>query len=252
MGSYRGALSGVRPDDLAALTDRRGGRAQRRRPGADRRRLSRRRQPVGRGQPRRRPHGRAARGPAGERPGRDRQPALRLRPRGGQLGRPRGQGRRGRPLSGRRGRVDEPRALGRREARAGPAARAADDARHDPRLADDQPPHGRARRLDRVDGRDRRERRRALRDLPRGPGRLRAAQPPARRRRRRARRLRRGDRPGRGAEGAPRDGHSSRPTRGRDPTRRPRSWRACAPSSARAARSPPATPRPSTTAPPAR
>ena len=52
--------------------------------------------------------------------------------------------------------------------------------RHNPRLADDQPAHGRARPLDRVDGRDRRERRRALRDQPRGPGRLRPAQPPAR------------------------------------------------------------------------
>ena len=37
--------------------------------------------------------------------------------------------------------------------------------------------------LDRGDGRDGRERRRALRDLARGPGRVRAPQPPARRRR---------------------------------------------------------------------
>ena len=64
-------------------------------------------------------------------------------------------------------------------------------------------------------------------------------------------RLRRGDRPDRGAEGT-RDGHSSRPTRGRGPTPRWRRWRSCARSSARAAPSPPATPRPSTTAPPAR
>ena len=99
--------------------------------------------------------------------------------------RPRGQARRGRLLPGRRGRVDEPGALGRRQARARPAPRPADDARHDPGLALDQPAHGRARRLDRVDGRDRRERRRALRDQPRGPGRLRPAQPPARGRRRR-------------------------------------------------------------------
>ena len=49
------------------------------------------------------------------------------------------------------------------EARARAAARPADDARHDPRLAADQPADGRAL-LDRVDGRDRRERRRALRD----------------------------------------------------------------------------------------
>ena len=53
-------------------------------------------------------------------------------------------------------------------------------------------------------------------------------------------------------EGPPRDG----PRRGRRgtprPTPPPRSSPPCAPSSARAARSPPATPRPSTTAPPAR
>ena len=92
----------------------------------------------------------------------------------------------------------------------GPPPRPADDARHDPGLADDQPADGRARRLDRVDGRDRRERRRALRDQPRGPGRLRPAQPPARRRRRRGGPAGRGDRPDRGAAG-PRD----RPGRGR-------------------------------------
>ena len=127
---------------------------------------------------------------------------------------------------------------------------AADDARHDPGLADDQPAHGRARRLDRVDGRDRRERRRALRDQPRGPGRLRPAQPPARRRRRRGGQAGRGDRPDRGAAG-PRDGHRRR-RRGPPPRRLgSRSWRSCARSSARAAPSPPATPRPSTTAPPA-
>ena len=64
MGAYRGALSGVRPDDLAAHTIARRGRAQRRRPRADRRRLLRRRQPVRRGQPRRRPDGGAAGRPA--------------------------------------------------------------------------------------------------------------------------------------------------------------------------------------------
>ena len=223
MGAYRGALSGVRPDDLAAhaiaaVVERSGVDPERivdvyfgaaNQSGEDNRDVARMAALLA--------------GLPAERPRRDRQPALRLRPRGGQLGRPRGQGRRGRPLPGRRGRVDEPRALGRREARAGPAARAADDARHDPRLADDQPAHGGARRLDRVDGRDRRERRRALRDLPRGPGRLRAAQPPARGRRRRARRLRRGDRRrSRRRRGAARRS-SSTPTRGRAPTPRPRS-----------------------------
>ncbi len=62
--------------------------------------------------------------------------------------------------------------------------------------------------------------------------------------------LRRGDRPDRGADGRARRSWS-RPTRARAPTPRWRSWRRCARSSARAARSPPATPRPSTTAPPA-
>ena len=99
----------------------------------------------------------------------------------------------------------------------------ADDARHDPRLAHGQPADGRARRLDRVDGRDRRERRRALRGQPRGPGRLRAAQPPARGRRRRGGPACRGDRPDRGAARAARPS-SSRPTRGRAPTPRWRSW----------------------------
>ena len=78
----------------------------------------------------------------------------------------------------------------------GLAARRADPLRHHPRLADGQPEDGGAL-LDRVDGRDRRERRRALRDLPRRPGRLRPAQPPARRRGERGRPLRGGDRRGR-------------------------------------------------------
>ena len=69
MGAYRGALSGVRPDDLAAHVDPRRGRAHRRRPRADRRRLLRRRQPVGRGQPRRGADGGAARRPADSVPG---------------------------------------------------------------------------------------------------------------------------------------------------------------------------------------
>ena len=115
---------------------------------------------------------------------------------------------------------------------------ATDDARHDPRLADDQPADGRARRLDRVDGRDRRERRRALRDQPRGPGRLRAAQPPARRRRRRG-----GSSPRRSSRSRRRGGgrrSPSRPTRDARRTPRWRSWRSCDRSSARAAPSPPA------------
>ncbi len=85
---------------------------------------------------------------------------------------------------------------------------------------------------------------------PRGPGRLRPAQPPARGRRRRGRAAspRRSSR-SRLQRGGKRS--SSTPTRGPGRTPRWRRWRRCGRSSARAARSPPATPRPSTTAPPA-
>ena len=83
-------------------------------------------------------------------------------------------------------RVDEPRPVGRAEARDGARPRAADDARHRARLAARQPQDGRDV-LDRVDGRDGRERRRALRRLARRSGRVRAAQPPARGRGRRRR-----------------------------------------------------------------
>ena len=250
MGAYRGALSGVRPDDLAAHTIA----AVVERTGVDPERIT----DVYLG--------------AANQSGEDNRDVARMAALlaglphsvpGATVNRLCASGleaincaaravkaRRGRLLPGRRGRVDEPGALGGREARARPPPRPADDARHDPRLAHDQPAHGRARRLDRVDGRDRRERRRALRDQPRGPGRLRPAQPPARRRRRRGRLAGRGDRPDRGAEGAARRSWS-RPTRARAPTPRRRSWRSCARSSARAAASPPATPRPSTTAPPA-
>ena len=66
-----------------------GGRAGRRRPGRDRGRLPRLRQPGRRGQPRRRPHGRAARRPAAVGRRRDAQPAVRLGPRGDLRGLPR-------------------------------------------------------------------------------------------------------------------------------------------------------------------
>ena len=175
MGAYRGALSGVRPDDLAAHAIAAVGRAHRRRPRADRRRLLRRRQPGRRGQPRRGADGGAARRPAG-----DASPA---RPSTGSAPRawrrstaPPARSSSARATSTSAGGVESmsraPWVVA--QARARPAARPADDARHDPRLAPDQPADGRARRLDRVDGRDRRERRRALRDQPRGPGRLRA------------------------------------------------------------------------------
>ena len=250
MGAYRGALSGVRPDDLAAhviaaAVERSGVDPERivdvyfgaaNQSGEDNRDVARMAALLA--------------GPAAERPGRHRQPPLRLRPRGRQQRRPGDQGRRGRLLPRRRGRVDEPRPVGGREARARAPPRPADDARHHAWLADDQPADGRARRLDRVDGRDRRERRRALRDQPRGPGRLRPAQPPAGGRRPGGREVRRGDRPGRGA-GKDARRSPSRQTRDRAPTPPWRSWRSCGRPFARAARSPPATPPASTTAPPA-
>ena len=251
MGAYRGALSGVRPDDLAAHVVRAVGRAQRRRPGA--------RSPTSTSAP---PTSRA-RTTATWRGWRRCSPGCPTACPGATVNRLCASGLEAVNAAARavklgegdfylagRGRVDEPGALGGRQAGARPAARRADDARHDAGLALRQPADGRAGRLDRVDGRDRRERRRALRDQPRGPGRLRPAQPPARGRRRRGRPVRRGDRPDRGAAGDARRS-SSRPTRDRGPTPRWRRWRSCARSSARAAPSPPATPRPSTTAPPA-
>ena len=198
MGRYGGALAGVRPDDLGAQDDRGRDRAHRPRSRADLGRLLGRREPGRRGQPGRGAHVQPPGGPSGRGARRHRQPPLRVRPRGGQLGVAGDPPRRGRPLPGRRRGVDEPRAVGRAEAAQGPSARPRDDARHRARLAPHQPPHGRDA-LDRVDGRDRRERRRALQDLTRGPGRLRPRKPPASRRRDGTRRLRRGNRPNRSA-----------------------------------------------------
>ena len=173
-GRYGGALSAVRPDDLAALVVaeavRRAGCARRRHRG---RRL-RGGQPVGRGQPQRRTHGGAARGAAcrGRRP--DRQSPVRLRAAGDRVGGARDPGGRRRPLRRRRRRVDDPRAARHAEARVGLPARRSHALRHDARLALRQSADARALRR-RLDGRDRRERRRALRGLTRGSGRLGAA-----------------------------------------------------------------------------
>ena len=70
--------------------------------------------------------------------------------------------RRGRPLPGRRLGVDEPRPVGDGRSPRPACPRRADAARHGARLAPGQPADGGAL-LDRVDGRDGRERRRALR-----------------------------------------------------------------------------------------
>ena len=92
MGGYRGALAGVRPDDLAAhviaaAVERTGVDPERivdvyfgaaNQSGEDNRDVARMAALLA--------------GPARERPRRHRQPPLRLRPRGGQPRRPRGQG----------------------------------------------------------------------------------------------------------------------------------------------------------------
>ncbi len=173
-GRYGGALAKVRPDDLGAhvikaLLDR----SPRARPRADRRRHLRQRQRRRRGQPQRRAHVRPARGPADERPGQHRQPPLRLEPRRRDAGQPRDRDRRRRRRPGRRRGVDEPRAVGRAQAREGLPGRPADDALDDARLAHGQPEH--ARPVDDLARREHREARRHPQDRPRGAGRVRAA-----------------------------------------------------------------------------
>ena len=100
------ALSGMRPDDLAALAIARGGRAGRGGGGRDRGRLVRVREPGRRGQPQRRSDGGAARGPAGVGRRRDGQPALRLRALRGRRRLPRDRRGRRRSLRRRWSRVD--------------------------------------------------------------------------------------------------------------------------------------------------
>ena len=132
----------------------------------------------------------------------DRQPAVRLRAPGDQLGRARDRGRRRRRVHRRRRRIDDPGAVRPAQGRAAVRPRHPRDGRHDPRLAVRQPAPGRAP-LPVLDGRDRRERRRALGRLARAPGRVRAREPAARRRGHRGRPVRRPDRPdlGPAAEG---------------------------------------------------
>ena len=225
MGRYRGALSGVRPDDLAAHTIARRGRAHRRRPRADHRRLPGRRQPG------------RARTTATSRGWRRCWPACRYEVPGVTVNRlcasgleainqrrPRGQARRGRPLPGRRRRVDEPRAVGGRQARARPAARPADDARHDARAGASSTRAWPSSALDRVDGRDRPRTSPSATGSPRGPGRLRAcaatsAPSPPPRRGASPRRSSRSRPPRRGGE----TGHGRRRRGARAPTPRSRS-----------------------------
>ena len=162
MGRYRGALAGVRPDDLAAraiaaAVERTGidpaevadvywGAANQ--AGEDNRDVARMAALLA--------------GLPVEVPGVTVNRLCASGPRGGQPGLAGAAPRRGRPLPRRRLGVDEPRALGDGEARGGARPRRADAARHRARLAADQPEDGGAL-LDRGDGRDGRERRRALR-----------------------------------------------------------------------------------------
>ncbi len=152
-----------------------GGRRPRRCPArADRGRVARLCEPGGRGQPQRRAHGAAARGPARVRGRRDRQPALRLRARGRRRRVPRGDRRRRRSLRRRRRRIDVARTARDGEARRRVPARRPDALRHDARLAVPEPAAGGAVPAG-DDGRDGRERRRALDGVASGSGRVRAA-----------------------------------------------------------------------------
>ena len=139
-GRYGGALSGVRPDDLAAHVVARAARAHPRpRPGPIDDVHLRRRQRRRRGQPRRRPHGRAARRAADHVPGAT---VNRLCGSGLEAAiqasrADRGRRRRHRPR--RRRRVDEPRALGRCPSPTRPSRPARDAVLDHARLAHGQP-----------------------------------------------------------------------------------------------------------------
>ena len=120
-------------------------------------------------------------------------------------GEPRDRDRRRRRRARRRRGVDEPRAVGGAEAGEGLPGRSADDALHHARLAHGQPEHAGpvddlARRVDREAGRHPRRR-------PGGAGRVRAAQPPARRPGLERRLLRLLGRPGAGRRPRARRGH---------------------------------------------
>ena len=241
-GRYGGALAGTRPDDLAALVV--GGLLERHPdldPRAGRRDRARQRQRRRRGQPQRRPDGRAAGGAARSRcPAVDGQPALRLQPRRHDRRLPADRARRGRRRRRRWRRVDVARAVGAAEARAAVPGRQRRAGLDHARLAAGQP-----RDAGRVDGLARRGDRAAARARgrePRGPGRVRAPLAPA-------------------AAAAWDSGFYddqvvavpgvdlARDESIRADTTAGRSSPGSSPSSARTARSPPATPRPSTTAP---
>ena len=230
--AVKGSLKDVRADDLAAvplkaLVDRN--------PGvdfaADRRHHDGLRLPGRRAGRQRRPQRAAAGGHRPSRARHHRQPLLRLLAADDPDGLPRDQGRRGRPVHRRRhrGRLALPR---RRGVGVPPEAQ---------RL------RGLAVRRLHPDGHHGRERRRALQGQPRGAGRVGRDLPAARGRRARRRPLRRRDRRRSPRPTAPR----SPATTARVPAPRSRSSPSSSPpSSPTAARSRPATPARSTTAPP--
>ena len=174
VGRYGGALAERPSRRSRGDRDRRG----RRRAGVPRRARSRTSTSV----PRTRPARTTATSPAwprcspgcpSQRRGGDREPALRVGPRGGRVGVPRGRGRRRRAVRRRRCRVDEPGAARDGEAGARLSARQSTVVGHDARLALPEPAAG-GDVPARVDGRDRRERRRTLERVARGAGRVRA------------------------------------------------------------------------------
>ena len=171
--ALRGALSGVRPDDLAASRLRRPLSGQ----GSTAARSTTSTSAVRTRRARTTATSRAWRrsSPGCRIPSRgDAQPTVCVRAVGRGLRVPRRDRRRRGGGRRRRGRVDEPRAVRHGEARYGVSARRPDRLGHDARLALPQP----AARGDvpaRVDGRDGRERRRALERLARGSGCVRAA-----------------------------------------------------------------------------
>ena len=142
VGRYGGALSGERPDDLAATViaaavERAGVPAEAIEDvyfGAANQ--------AGRGQPERRAHGVPARGPAAVGRGRDAEQALRVGALGCRLGLPCGRGRRRRSLRRGRSGVDVAGAARAGEAGARVPARRSDRLGHDSRLAFPEPAAG--------------------------------------------------------------------------------------------------------------
>ena len=191
VGRYGGALASVRPDDLAALVlravvDRAGidpGQVEdvilgcANQAGEDNRDVARMAAPAGRLPGR----GRRA----------DRQPAVRLRPPGDQLGGPRHPGRRRRRVHRRRRRVDDPGALRHGQARGRLRPGRSPAGRHHARLALRQPEARRAPITRTRWARPPRTSPSAGTSSRDAPGRLRARQPAQGRRRDRGRPLRR-------------------------------------------------------------